>query len=174
MYNSDEYDSDEKAKHLALGALMLKKSSRRNVVEKAYNRYAFNDPDDLPSWFVDDESEHHRPILPITKEMVEAAKARFTDLAAPSNQEDRRSQGSKQAKGSAAVGAYSKEGRGHRRAGRAYQQDKGCASLKSSTRNPRSSDPAPSSSSTQSPGVKAQLATRRAPRVVRSSSSTSA
>ncbi len=81
IYNSDEYDSDERAEHLALGSLVVKKSTRDALLESAYNRYTFNDPDELPAWFVEDEGRHNRPQLPITKEMVEAVKERFRDLA---------------------------------------------------------------------------------------------
>ena len=81
-YNSEDYDSDERAHHLALGAMLLKKSKRRKLLDAGYNRYAFNDPDDLPDWFVADENKHFRPSLPITKEMIDAVRARYKDLAA--------------------------------------------------------------------------------------------
>uniref|UniRef100_A0A7S3PN43 Ribosomal RNA methyltransferase SPB1-like C-terminal domain-containing protein n=1 Tax=Aplanochytrium stocchinoi TaxID=215587 RepID=A0A7S3PN43_9STRA len=80
-YNSEEYDTDEHAQNLALGALLAKKSSRRKVLDAAYNRYAFND-NDLPPWFVEDENKHNRPQVPITKAMVDAVKSRYKDLAA--------------------------------------------------------------------------------------------
>jgi len=78
-YNSEDYDSDERAEHLALGSLLAKKSTRSEVLDAAYNRYAFND-DNLPAWFAEDESKHNRPNLPITKEMIESVKARFSDI----------------------------------------------------------------------------------------------
>ena len=78
-YNSDDYDSDERAEHLALGAMLAKKSTRSAVLDAAYNRYAFND-DSLPAWFAEDESRHNRPNLPVTREMVESVKARFSDM----------------------------------------------------------------------------------------------
>lgn len=81
IYNSDDYDSDERAEHLAIGSLMVRRSTKEALLESGYNRYTFNDPDELPAWFVEDESRHNRPQLPITKEMVEAVKARFRDLA---------------------------------------------------------------------------------------------
>jgi AdoMet-dependent rRNA methyltransferase SPB1 len=81
-YDSDAYDSDERAEHLALGSLLAKKSTRDEVLDGGYNRYAFNDPPNLPAWFAEDESKHNRPNLPVTKEMIESVKARFKDLAA--------------------------------------------------------------------------------------------
>ena len=80
VYDSDDYDSDERARHLAMGSLLIRKSKRREVINAAYNRYAFNDGP-LPSWFVEDENRHFKPQLPVTKAMVDAAKARFKDLA---------------------------------------------------------------------------------------------
>lgn len=81
-YHSSDYDSDENAHAVALGSLLLKKSTRRKLLDAGYNRYAFNDDDNLPSWFVADENKHNRPQLPITKEMVNAVKQRYKDLAA--------------------------------------------------------------------------------------------
>jgi AdoMet-dependent rRNA methyltransferase SPB1 len=34
---------------------MLRKSRAKKLVDASYNRYAWNDPSDLPEWFVDDE-----------------------------------------------------------------------------------------------------------------------
>ena len=80
-YNSEEYDSDERATHLALGSLLAHKSTRADVLDSAYNRYTWNDGP-LPSWFADDESKHNRPVLPVTKEMIQSVKARFQDATA--------------------------------------------------------------------------------------------
>jgi AdoMet-dependent rRNA methyltransferase SPB1 len=80
-YNSEDYDTDERATHVAVGALMTRPSRKRKMLDAAYNRYAFND-DSLPDWFAEDESRHNRPQIPVTKEMVDAIKARYKDLAA--------------------------------------------------------------------------------------------
>eukprot|EP00924_Labyrinthula_sp_SR-Ha-C_P013003 augustus_masked-scaffold_12-processed-gene-6.59-mRNA-1 protein AED:0.01 eAED:0.01 QI:0/-1/0/1/-1/1/1/0/921 len=79
-YNFSDYDSDENAKTVALAGAMLKKSDRRKILDQAYNRYAFNDPEGLPDWFVDDETRHFKPQLPITKAMVDKVRARNIDL----------------------------------------------------------------------------------------------
>jgi AdoMet-dependent rRNA methyltransferase SPB1 len=80
-YDSEEYNTDERATHVAVGALMTRPSRKRKLLDAAYNRYAFND-DTLPDWFAEDESRHNRPQIPVTKEMVDAIKARYKDLAA--------------------------------------------------------------------------------------------
>jgi len=53
---------------------MLSKRERRKIIDKSYNRYTFDDPDDLPHWFLDEEKQHNQPNLPITKAEVEEYK----------------------------------------------------------------------------------------------------
>jgi len=69
--DSDEEMNDyERAELLAMGTLI--KTGRMklsDLVDDGFNRYAFND-DDLPSWFENEERNHNKPILPITKEMT--------------------------------------------------------------------------------------------------------
>jgi len=67
-------DSDAMAEVLALGKKMLNKKERRKLVDKSYNRYAFDDPDGLPLWFLDDEKKHTQPNLPVTKAEVQEHK----------------------------------------------------------------------------------------------------
>jgi AdoMet-dependent rRNA methyltransferase SPB1 len=62
---NEDYDSDDYAKTLALGTMILRKSKEKAMVDASYNRYAWNDPGDLPDWFVDDENKHYRPQLHI-------------------------------------------------------------------------------------------------------------
>lgn len=82
-YDSDneDYDSDDHARTLALGTMMLRRSKEKALVDASYNRYAWNDPEDLPDWFRDDEHRHHRPQLPIPPELIEKIKARFVALS---------------------------------------------------------------------------------------------
>lgn len=73
---AEEYssDSDAAAEALAIGAQFLRKRSRDDVLDAAYNRYAFNDEDELPSWFVEDEKMHNVPQMPVTKAEVDYFK----------------------------------------------------------------------------------------------------
>ncbi|EGG24948.1 rRNA methyltransferase [Cavenderia fasciculata] len=74
-YESDsEEEEDEKIKTLAIGTAMLRKKAKQDIVDDAYNRYAHNDRDELPAWFMDDDKKHSQPNIPITKEMVEEIK----------------------------------------------------------------------------------------------------
>ena len=78
-----DYDSDDIAEIRALGKFMLRKKNRLELIDKSYNRYAFNDdPNDLPTWFVEEENKYNKPMLPITKEQVEAEKKFIKDFNA--------------------------------------------------------------------------------------------
>jgi len=83
VYNSDDegYDSEDRNVTLALGTMMLRKSRAKKLVDASYNRYAWNDPTDLPDWFVDDEQKHYRPQLPVPKPLLDQIRAKFLDLA---------------------------------------------------------------------------------------------
>lgn len=65
------------AHELALGT-----RTKASVIDEGYNRYAFRDRDGLPDWFLEDEESHSRISKPITKEAVEAIKAKFKALNA--------------------------------------------------------------------------------------------
>jgi len=82
-YDSDneDYDSDDYIKTLALGTMILRKSKEKAMVDASYNRYAWNDPQDLPDWFVDDENKHYRPQLPIPPELLEKMRLKVMHLA---------------------------------------------------------------------------------------------
>lgn len=57
-------------KVLALGSMLVNhKKSKQDLLDEAYNRFAFNDTENLPDWFVDDERRHNKPQLPITKQV---------------------------------------------------------------------------------------------------------
>jgi len=83
-YGSDQedYDSDDHARTLALGTMMLRKSKAKQLVDASYNRFSWNDPKDLPDWFQDDESRHYRPQLPLPPALVQKMKDRFMTMAA--------------------------------------------------------------------------------------------
>jgi AdoMet-dependent rRNA methyltransferase SPB1 len=61
--------------------MMLRKSKAKALVDASYNRYAWNDPSDLPEWFVDDENRHYRPQLPIPPELLAKMKEKMLALS---------------------------------------------------------------------------------------------
>lgn len=70
-----ESDPEEAATSLALAKKMSKsKKRKRDMIDSGYNRWMWNDPEDLPDWFADAEKKHNKPIAPITKEEFEAMK----------------------------------------------------------------------------------------------------
>ena len=65
---------------LAIGALMVQsKKKREELIESGYNRWTHND-DNLPDWFLADESKYCQKTLPITKEMVEVYRAKLKEI----------------------------------------------------------------------------------------------
>jgi AdoMet-dependent rRNA methyltransferase SPB1 len=82
-YDSDHeaYDSDDYAQTLALGTMMLRRSKEKAFVDASYNRYAWNDPEGLPEWFVDDENRHYRPQLPIPPALLAKIKEKMMALS---------------------------------------------------------------------------------------------
>lgn len=78
----EDYDSDDYAETLALGTMMLRRSKEKALVDASYNRYAWNDPCDLPDWFQDDEKKNYRPQLPIPPALMAKMKEKMMALAA--------------------------------------------------------------------------------------------
>jgi len=62
--------------------LVNREKTKTELLNEGFNRYSFNQKDDLPSWFLDDEAKHYKPNLPVTKEAVEALRARQRALDA--------------------------------------------------------------------------------------------
>lgn len=69
--DSEDYDNKDRAMTLALGTMMLRKSKQKAMVDASYNRYAWNDPNNLPAWFVDDEMKHNKPQLPVPSALLD-------------------------------------------------------------------------------------------------------
>jgi AdoMet-dependent rRNA methyltransferase SPB1 len=62
--------------------LVNRQTTRTHLINEGFNRYSLNSADDLPTWFLDDESQHYRPNIPITKEAVAALRAKQRALDA--------------------------------------------------------------------------------------------
>ena len=77
----EDYDSDDYAETLAIGTMLLRKSKEKSFLDASYNRFAWNDPSDLPDWFVDDEKKHYRPQLPIPPALMAKMKEQMMALA---------------------------------------------------------------------------------------------
>jgi AdoMet-dependent rRNA methyltransferase SPB1 len=73
--DGDEAYAIETAQEYTIAQQMIRTAGKRDMIDGAYNRYSFNDPD-LPSWFVMDESKHNKPTLPVTKQAIEVIRQR--------------------------------------------------------------------------------------------------
>lgn len=82
-------DNEEDLKMIqGIGSLLVNKSTRMDLIDGSYNRYAFHDLAEdlennilgLPSWFVEDENKHNKPELPITKDLMAQYKAKLREI----------------------------------------------------------------------------------------------
>ncbi|KAJ2844731.1 AdoMet-dependent rRNA methyltransferase spb1, partial [Coemansia brasiliensis] len=62
--------------------LANRKVTKDGLIDKHFNRYTFNDTEGLPEWFVDDEKQHSKPALPVTKEAVRMLREKLKALDA--------------------------------------------------------------------------------------------
>lgn len=83
LYDSDheDYDLDDRAKDLALGSMMLRRSKAKQIIDASYNRFAWNDQADLPDWFMDDEEKNYRPQVDIPRELIDQMREKFMSMA---------------------------------------------------------------------------------------------
>ncbi|KAI8910852.1 Spb1 C-terminal domain-containing protein [Gorgonomyces haynaldii] len=72
----------DSAQAYTMAQQLLRGSTRRDLVDNAFNRYAHNDPEGLPEWFTSDENQHNKPDMPVTKEAVLVMKQRMKAMDA--------------------------------------------------------------------------------------------
>ncbi|KAG0356833.1 AdoMet-dependent rRNA methyltransferase spb1 [Podila minutissima] len=63
-------------------SLVNKKATKNDLIDQGFTKQAFNEKDGLPAWFLEDETQHNVPNLPITKEAVQVIKDRMKALDA--------------------------------------------------------------------------------------------
>jgi AdoMet-dependent rRNA methyltransferase SPB1 len=56
--------------------------SKHDLMDEGFNKYAFQDKEGLPEWFVDDESRHSKPHRPISAAAAAAIKEKLRALNA--------------------------------------------------------------------------------------------
>ncbi|KIY72862.1 FtsJ-domain-containing protein [Cylindrobasidium torrendii FP15055 ss-10] len=89
----DDMDEAKRAQIQALGLntaeavtlaqqLVNRETSKTALINDGFSRYSLNSKDGLPSWFLDEESKHYKPNLPVTKEAVAALRAKQRALDA--------------------------------------------------------------------------------------------
>lgn len=62
--------------------LVNREKTRTELINDGFNRYSLNAKDGLPPWFLDDEDKHYKPNIPVTKEAVDALRAKMRALDA--------------------------------------------------------------------------------------------
>lgn len=62
--------------------LVNREKTLTEMVNDGFTRHTFDSKDDLPTWFLDDETKHYKSNVPITKEAVEALKQKQRALDA--------------------------------------------------------------------------------------------
>mmetsp|Transcript_51897 Transcript_51897/g.121416 ORF Transcript_51897/g.121416 Transcript_51897/m.121416 type:complete len:1015 (+) Transcript_51897:53-3097(+) len=76
-------DPNELAETLALGSLLVEsKKSRMDLIDAAYNRWAFDRDEMLPDWFAEEEEKFNKPELPISKELMDQFRAKLREINA--------------------------------------------------------------------------------------------
>lgn len=73
----EDYDEHDRIHTLALGTLMINSSRKKAIIDSSYNRYSWNDPKDLPEWFLDDEMRHNKPQIPVPTSLVDQVSSNF-------------------------------------------------------------------------------------------------
>jgi AdoMet-dependent rRNA methyltransferase SPB1 len=62
--------------------LVNREKTKTQLINDGFNRYSLNSKEGLPSWFLDEEAKYYKPNIPITKEAVQALRAKQRQLDA--------------------------------------------------------------------------------------------
>ncbi|PFH54571.1 hypothetical protein AMATHDRAFT_130 [Amanita thiersii Skay4041] len=62
--------------------LVNRQTTKTQLINDGFNRYALNSKEGLPSWFLDDEAKYYKSNIPITKEAVATLRAKQRALDA--------------------------------------------------------------------------------------------
>merc|ERR1719482_2261600 len=62
--------------------MMTRKKSRMDLIDSGYNRYAWNDPEDLPDWFTLEEKKYTKPEMPVSKELMDEYRRKLREINA--------------------------------------------------------------------------------------------
>lgn len=79
--DSEVEDIQVKAELLAYAKKLMRKKTREQILDDAYNKYMFDD-EGLPKWFLDEEKRHRQPVKPISQEEIAAMRAQFKEIDA--------------------------------------------------------------------------------------------
>lgn len=79
--DSEVEDIQVKAELLAYAKKLIRKKTREQILDDAYNKYMFDD-EGLPKWFLDEEKRHRQPVKPISQEEIAAMRAQFKEIDA--------------------------------------------------------------------------------------------
>jgi AdoMet-dependent rRNA methyltransferase SPB1 len=82
MYDSDheDYDNYDLLQQKALATLLFTPTHQhqaKDLIDSTYNRYSYNDSTNLPSWFLDDETRHNKPQIPIPQNLLNQIKSNY-------------------------------------------------------------------------------------------------
>lgn len=88
--NEDDLNSSQVKKYGLLTAeavslaqdLVNRRTTKTELINDGFMRYSLNSKEGLPDWFLDDEAKHFIPNIPITKEAVQALRAKQRALDA--------------------------------------------------------------------------------------------
>ncbi|CAG8615150.1 24845_t:CDS:10, partial [Racocetra persica] len=88
MWDANEIDDYETRTKRAKEAITLaqqlvnRQKTKHDLIDEGFRRYTYNDREGLPEWFLDDEKQHNKLNVPVTKEAVQAIRERMKALNA--------------------------------------------------------------------------------------------